>query len=483
MTQPLAISAVSKSYGALKALDDVSLSVLPGEIHAVLGENGAGKSTLMGVLSGFVVPDRGDVTLDGRPLALGQPFEIKHAGIEMVHQHFMLVPAFTVAENLALYRLERLAGGINAKRQSEGALELGKELGWQIDPAAHARDLAVGAQQRVEILKALSGDAHVIILDEPTAVLSAPEVEDLFGVLRKLRDQGKTVILIAHKLKEVMRVADRVTVLRKGRVIGSDLLKNVDDNLLALWMVGGMPPLLEKPPAQAEPGLAARNLRVRGNLGQQSVRGVSFEVGKGEILGIGGVDGNGQVELAEAVAQVQAYQGELTWKGAPLEDSGVALGYIPGDRQLDGLALRMSVSDNLLIQGYRKPELSVGPFLSARRVSIWAKNLVERFGIVVGSISSLAGSLSGGNQQKVVVARTLESTPEFLVAVNPTRGLDIQATNYVHSQLLKAKANGAAVLMFTTDLEELSQLADRTLFMTSGAFAEGLGAESMVGGA
>lgn len=478
----LQVENVSKSYGALKALDGVTLSFQPGEIHAVLGENGAGKSTLMGVLSGFVLPELGTVEFEGVKVHLGQPFAIKQVGIEMVHQHFMLVPAFSVAENLALNRLERLLGGPKIAHHSARALQLAKELDWNIDPEALAADLAVGSQQRVEILKALSGNAKVVILDEPTAVLSASEVADLFRVLRKLKAEGKTIILIAHKLGEVMQIADRVTVLRRGKVVGADRLANLNEAELAEWMVGGMPPLLAKPVAHAEPGLVVRDLRVRGNLGQESVRGVSFEAAKGEIVGIGGVDGNGQIELAEAIALVRSCQGHLTWKGASLHDSGVQLAYIPQDRQTDGLALNMSVTDNLLIAGHVKKELCTGPFLSYGHIAKWASGLVQRFGIVVSSIQAKVGSLSGGNQQKVVVARSLEATPELLVAVNPTRGLDIQATNYVHRQLIEAKERGAAVVLFSTDLDELSALADRVMFMSSGAFVEGLGAEALVGG-
>ena len=476
----LNVSNVSKSYGSLKALDEVSLDFQEGEIHGVLGENGAGKSTLMAVLSGFVVPDAGAVGFEGKELPLGRPFEIKHLGIEMVHQHFMLVPAFTVAENLALYRLEKLFGGPQTARQAEAALKLGEELGWKIDPKAHARDLPVGAQQRVEILKALSGEAKVIILDEPTAVLSPAEVDDLFRVLRRLKSAGKLVILIAHKLTEVIQIADRVTVLRRGKVVGNAPVGEVSVETLAEWMVGGMPPLLQKVAPNLEQGLTARDVRVKGNLGNLAVDGVSFNVSKGEILGVGGVDGNGQVELAEAVAQIRQHTGELAWQGHELGRE-VSLGYIPQDRQTDGLALRMSVEDNLLIEGQRRKGLSLGPFLSKARVDRWVRALIERFGIAVSGPEAPVGSLSGGNQQKVVVARALETFPDLLVAVNPTRGLDIQATGYVHSQLLAAKAAGSAILLFSTDLDELSALADRTLFMSGGKFAEGAGAVDLLG--
>jgi simple sugar transport system ATP-binding protein len=463
----LELEGVSKSYGSLKALDRVSASFVPGEIHAVLGENGAGKSTLMGVLSGFVLPDSGTARLDRKPLPLGKPFAVKSLGIEMVHQHFMLVPAFTVAENFALYRLEGLYKPASVHRQAERALSMARKLGLEIDPNARTGALPVDMRQMIEIVKALSGDARTIILDEPTAVLTPDGVEKLFGILRQLKAEGKTVILIAHKLAEVMRVADRVTVLRKGRVVASSSIADVDEERLAEWMVGGLPPLLTRPGGHQEPGMEVRLESVRGDEGNVAVADVSFEVRRGEILGIGGVEGNGQTELAEAVARVRPFQGSIDWRG----QGPMRIGYIPQDRQTEGLALRMSVQDNLLVVGHKHPELSIGPFLRISRIRRWTTALVDRFNIATAGIDAAAGSLSGGNQQKVVVARALDGAPSLLVAVNPTRGLDIQATAYVHAQLLEARAAGAAILLVSSDLDELSQLSDRRKFMLGARFA------------
>jgi general nucleoside transport system ATP-binding protein len=290
---------LAKSFGPTQALNDVSIEFGAGEVHAVLGENGAGKSTLVSVLSGFVLPDEGTVTLGNRSVPLGRPFECKRFGIEMIHQHFTLVPEFTVAENLALSSLQSLASKADVQRLAGPALTMAEKLGWKIEPSAKVRTLPVGSQQRVEILKALATEAPVLLFDEPTAVLSPDEVEDLFHVLRRLREEGRIVILIAHKLSEVLSVADRFSVLRRGKLVGQGARDEVNSDLLAEWMVGELPSGLQREATlRAEGGLLVRNLEVRGDRGELAVRSVSFEARPGEILGIGGVDGNGQIELA-----------------------------------------------------------------------------------------------------------------------------------------------------------------------------------------
>lgn len=466
----LRVAGVSKSYGTVRALSGVSAEFRGGEIHAVLGENGAGKSTLMGVLAGFVRPDAGEAILDGVPLPLGDPQAVRARGIAMVHQHFMLVDDFTVAENLALARLERLGGPLDVDRLAEPSLDRASSLGWPVDPRARTGDLPVGAQQRVEILKALGGDARVLILDEPTAVLSPDEVDDLFGVLRGLRDQGAAVILIAHKLAEVFQVADRLTVLRGGVKVAEAPLGETTQEEVARWMVGE--PHDEPPPPPLEAGpprITLHGLRVAGDRGEEAVRGVDLVVHAGEIVGVGGVDGNGQVELAEAVAGVRSpSEGSV--------DADGPVGYIPQDRQGDGLALAMSLRDNFLIGRTDRPGLAWGPILLGRAVSRWAAALVARFSIKVGSLSDPAESLSGGNQQKLVVGRVLDSNPRVLVAANPTRGLDIRAADFVHDRLREAAANGAAVLLISTDRDELAVLAHRTLYMSSGRLRTDAGA-------
>lgn len=476
----LTVRGISKSFGSVVALDGVSASFEPGNIHGVLGENGAGKSTLMNILSGFLRPDSGEVQLDGKPLPLGSPVECKHLGIAMIHQHFTLVPGFTVEENLALAGLEGF-GPLNQRQLAQPAIEQAEELGWRVEPASVTGQLPVGAQQRLEILKSIGFDSRVVVFDEPTAVLSPGEVEDLFRVLRALKAAGKVVIVIAHKLQEVMAIADRVTVLRRGRVVADAEITGVDASQLAHWMVGELPEEVQKGiTTDLGPGIEARGLSARGDRDELAVRGIDFSVGRGEILGIGGVDGNGQVELAEVLAGIRPYDGSVDWQSG--EPSEVRVSYIPQDRQTDGLALSMTVEDNLLIEGHRRPDLVAGPFIRRRRVREWAKQLAARFDIRTGSLADLAGSLSGGNQQKVVVARALDKTPDLLVAVNPSRGLDVKATEFVHRQILAARDAGAAVVLISTDLDELASLSTRTLFLSRGELVSGDGPEAVVGG-
>lgn len=477
MTPVLTLSGISKAYGSVVALDRVSVEFRPGEVHAVLGENGAGKSTLMSIIAGFVAPDSGSGEFNSSPLPFGKPFEARRRGIAMVHQHFALVPAFSVAENLSLARLRGVWRSHQPDRDASPALDLAKELGWSIDPSAATDDLPVGVQQRIEILKALSSDAEVVIFDEPTAVLTPDEVEDLFRVIRALKERGRVIILIAHKLSEVMAIADRVTVLRRGKFVATAEIAAVDADQLATWMVGEVPAVRRPEVRTFEPGLSLTDVHVRGNRGEHAVRGVTFAVGHGEILGIGGVDGNGQVELAEALARVRpAAAGSIYLTGLDIEEANIA--YIPQDRQTDGLALSMSIRDNLLITGHRRPVLTAGPFLRTGRIRQWADDLVGRFQIKVGSVRDPVSSLSGGNQQKVVVARSLDQVPDMLVAVNPTRGLDVLATDYVHSQIIAAASAGAVVVLFSTDLDELAALAHRTVFLSRGKLTD-----QLVGGA
>lgn len=471
----LSARSLSKAFGPVQALADVSVEFVGGEIHAVLGENGAGKSTLMNVLAGFVRPDAGEVALDGRSLPLGDPLAVRARGLEMVHQHFMLVPEFTVAENLALSRLPSLRGKLDLDGTIRRSLEWARDLGWQVDPQARTGDLGVGAQQRVEILKALAADAPVLILDEPTASLSPEEVEDLFRVLRQLRDQGKAILLIAHKLAEIMAVADRATVLRRGRWVGSSRIPDTTARQLAEWMVGDLQDATPQATAAlGQVALSAQQVSVLGSKGRPAVSGVSFSIREGEILGFGGVDGNGQVELAEALAGVRPLSsGTIECEGA--------VGYIPQDRQQDGLALSMSLEENYLVQSELPPHVLRGPFLNRSQLGIWASGLVDQYKIKIGKLSDAASSLSGGNQQKIVVSRTMSARPKVLVAVNPTRGLDFQATTFVHEAILSAARSGAAVALFTTDLDELRLLSSRAVFMDRGELAEDY-ASALTGG-
>ncbi|RYG44459.1 ABC transporter ATP-binding protein [bacterium] len=464
----LSVASVSKRFGPSVALRNVSAEFLPQEIHAVLGENGAGKSTLMGVMAGFVTPDAGTVSLDGEAMPLGQAFDARRRGIGMIHQHFTLVPALTVRENLALAQLPGLARVVRSESLARSSLDAAKRLGWTVDPDQPVRQLSVGQRQRLEILKALGGDARVLIFDEPTAVLTPSEVDELFDTLRQLRGEGRIVILIAHKLAEVMAIADRVTVLRRGEKVAESAIAETDAQQLALWMVGEETPAVRS--VSAAPGaplVRLSGVTVRGDRQEEAVKELSLEIRTGEILAIGGVDGNGQNELAEAMAGVRPLAGGTM---STVEN----IGYVPQDRQGDGLAVGMSIQDNLLIVGHREPTLAPHGWLASRKIADWAKSLVERFDVRAGGIQAKVAGLSGGNQQKVVIARALAERPDLLVAINPTRGLDLKATAFVHAQILAARDTGAAVAVFSTDREELAALGDRVVYMSRGRLSESL---------
>jgi simple sugar transport system ATP-binding protein len=554
----LAMQGIVKRYGPTLALNGVDFAVRAGEIHALLGENGAGKSTLMHVLSGLTHPDSGTIRLAGRVVRVPSPRAARALGIAMVHQHFALVPAFTVAENLALdapcqnFGL-RASGvrGFAAKQAAAPALQRAAALGWPFDPDARISDLSVGAQQRVEIVKALATEARLLIFDEPTAVLAGGEVEELFSVLRRLRDEGNAVILIAHKLAEILAVADHVTVLRRGHRVASCQVSETDARQLAAWMIGeaggphprplpqeqgrgdallsglpqGSPALWEReepgsnseasgyggepaghgkqrpyapnalrtekqeptvpPPLFLGEGLGVGALRgnsvfvateivVQGDRGEEAIRGLSLEVRGGEIFGIGGVDGNGQTELAEALVGLRpVVSGTLTWNGGPFRAGRApTTGYIPQDRRRVGLAVTMTVEDNLLFEAVRSPEFRRGPFLKRKALRRLATDLIRTFDIRTSGAGLPVSALSGGNQQKVVVARALYAQPEWIVAVNPTRGLDIGATRFVHTQLRQARARGAAIVLISTDLDELAALADRAAILAGGHLTE-----------
>ncbi len=462
MTPLLTARGLSRAFGRVQALSDVTFEAASGEIHAVLGANGAGKSTLMAVLSGHLVPDSGSVSLGGKALPFGSPSGVRDMGVAIVHQHFMLVPQFSVRDNLLLDQMGGLGGMTDPALVEERAKKAAESVGWQIDFNAKTGSLPVGVQQRIEIIKALAFDPQVIILDEPTAVLTPDEVEDLIRVLKQLKEQGKTVILIAHKLNEVYAAADRVTVLRQGRTVGTGLLSELTPDALATWMVGEVPlplSLLEVTPGEVL--MTFDEVRVKGSRGEEAVRGVSFQLHAGEILGIGGVDGNGQVELAEAAAGVRPVSsGVLDAKESPA--------YIPQDRQTDGLALTMSVFDNLLISGINSAELMRSGWLKMKEARRWGERLAADYEIKTPDLDVKAKNLSGGNQQKIVVSRVLSRNPRIIVAVNPTRGLDISAARFVHENLMKAARNGAALLLISTDREELSALSSRIMIMSRG---------------
>lgn len=473
----IAARRLVKRYGRFVALDGVDVTLYPGEIHVVLGENGAGKSTLVSLLSGALRPDEGEILLRGKSVDLRSPRDGKQAGIEIVHQHFALVPSFTVAENLALASAERSSGMLDVDREASKALEAAADLGWDLTAEEKVGGLGVGEQQRVEIAKALAGGGAAILLDEPTSTLTPGEVQDLFRILRLAKGSGRAIVLITHKLDEALAIADRITVLRKGKVVVTTEAEGIAPAQIARWMVGQTPPELQKraAPLDGEIVIKASGVTVFGDRGRSAVDGASFTVRKGEIFGIGGVDGNGQLELAEALAGVRPVSGgTLETEQRPA--------YIPQDRHRDGLALGMSVQDNLLVEGHRLPALRrFGLFLTGA-VRAWCETLVAKFQIKTPGLDQPAASLSGGNQQKIVVARALASEPAAIVAMDPTRGLDVQATAYVHRTLLDASRQGAAIVLFSTDLDELAALAGRSAFMSGGRLREGGDVAEMIGG-
>ncbi|GIK33260.1 MAG: ATP-binding cassette domain-containing protein [Armatimonadetes bacterium] len=448
----LAARSVSKRFGPTVAVDDVTLSISAREIHAVIGENGAGKSTLMHLFEGRWVPDSGEIRSAGR--------------VAMVHQHFTLVPAFRVEENIALASLGPSLRSFDMDRASGPGLEAAQRLGWKLDAQARTEDLSVGMKQRIEIAKALSTQARAFLFDEPTAVLDKAETEELFRVLRGLRDQGAGVVLIAHNLAEVLSVADRITVLRGGKIVGSVERSEANLDQLERWMIGDRLAKAEAlAPNLGAAVLEATDVTVRGARGEAAVQGVGFRLRQGEILGFGGVDGNGQVELAEALAGVRAIQsGTIDLFGGSRRPA-----YIPQDRRSEGLALGASVFDNLMIEGSRLPTLRRGPFVRIAAAREWAGSLIEEFSIKTPGLDAPAGSLSGGNQQKIVVARALHQTPDVLVAVNPTRGLDLRATEFVRSRIRSAAAKGAGVALFSSDRDELDELSHHVFRMSGGA--------------
>lgn len=452
---------LSKRFGPLRALERVNLSLNAGEVHAILGENGAGKSTLLNILAGFLAPDSGAVSILGNSVAHGNPQEIRRRGVAMVHQHFMLVPNFTVAENLALDSLETLSGKLATASLTAKARAIAESLEWELDFERRTAELPVGVRQRIEILKALSREPTILFLDEPTAVLSEAEIQDLFRVIRELKGRGVAIALIAHKLSEIMQIADRVTVLRQGEVVGAGELKDLSQKQIEHWMLGEAPILNTMHPTPSnEIAFRAANLAIRGDWGGWAIQDLSLEVRRGEILGIGGVDGNGQTELAETIAGIRRYSGTL--------ESAGEVGFIPPDRQRDGVALEMSVTDNLLITGHRLPELKQGLFLSSKATRQWAAQLIERFNIKCESGKDLVRGLSGGNRQKIVVARALDLKPTVLVAVNPTRGLDFGAARFVHESLQQAAMSGMAIILISTDQDELFEVAHQIRYLHDG---------------
>jgi general nucleoside transport system ATP-binding protein len=473
----LELRGITKRFGSLTANDHISLKVEPGQIHSLLGENGAGKSTLMNVLFGLLRPDEGEILIDGEPVNFADSGEAVRRGIGMVHQHFMLVPVFTVAENVVLgFEPTKSFNRVDYRKATDDIRRLSQQFKLEVDPDAVIENLPVGLQQRVEILKALSHDAELLILDEPTAVLTPQEIDALMVIMRSLADAGKSILFITHKLKEVKAIADVITVIRQGQVVGT-AEPSASESELASMMVGREVRLTVEKSA-FEPGtnvLEIRDLVVLDDRGLVAVDHVSLDVREGEVLALAGVQGNGQTEFVEALVGMRHVEsGTILLHGksianlTPRQSLDAGLGHIPEDRQRDGLVLTMSVADNLVLNTPRRAPFANHGTRNLAAVNENAVTLVHDFDIRTTSIKAPAGSLSGGNQQKVIVARELSRKLEFLVASQPTRGLDVGSIEYVHSQIVEFRNRGNGSLIVSSELDEVYALGDRIAVMYEG---------------
>ena len=476
----LEMRGIRKEFPGIVANDDVSLDIRRGEVHALLGENGAGKSTLMNILYGLYKPDGGEILMQGKPVTFGSARDAIQAGIGMVHQHFMLIPVMTVAENIVL-GIEPRNGILLDERGAERRVkELSEQFGLAVDPGALVHDITVGQEQRVEILKALYRGADILILDEPTAVLTPQEAKELFGIIRSLQADGKSIIFITHKLNEVLEIADRITVLRRGKAIETVQREGATEASLARAMVG-REVLLRVEKAPAQPGdvlLSVEDLQVVDDRGIPKVRGVSFDVRAGEIVGIAGVDGNGQTELIEAITGLRkSGSGTIRVAGRDVHDAGAremldaGVGHIPEDRQRRGLVLEFTIAENIALHDYADPPDAKWGWLFPDRMIRRAAGLIREFDVRGGGPLTRAGGLSGGNQQKVVAAREIARDPKVLIAAQPTRGLDVGAIEYLHRRIVTERDEGRAVLLISLELEEILSLSDRILVLYEGQIA------------
>jgi general nucleoside transport system ATP-binding protein len=475
----LEMRGITKRYPGVVANDHIDLVVRPGEIHALLGENGAGKTTLMNILYGLARPDEGEILLDGTPVRISGPSDAIARGISMVHQHFMLVPVLSVADNILLGE-ETMANPVFIDRAEarKRIRELGRRFHFEIDPDARVGSLSVGWQQRVEILKALYRQARILVLDEPTAVLTPQETEEIFAVLRRLAAEGHSIVFISHKLYEVLEIADRITVIRRGRVVGSRIPSETDEDDLAELMVGREVQLIvdrgESHPTDV--ALKIEALKVADDRGSEVVRGVDLEVRSGEILGIAGVAGNGQDELVEALiglrkpsaGRVTLDGKDITGKGPRhMNEAGVA--FVPADRHRFGLVLSFDVADNLVLTSYhRAPYTRRGILRNEAAIEAAAKHTTAAFDIRTPSVHARASTLSGGNQQKVVVGREFDRALSLLILDQPTRGLDVGSIEFIHRQTIAKRDAGSAVLLVSAELDEVLELSDRIAVMFRG---------------
>lgn len=473
----LELRGITKTFGSLVANDHIDLVVQPGQIHALLGENGAGKSTLMNVLYGLYQPDAGEIYIDDAKVTFKGPGDAVAAGIGMVHQHFMLIPVFTVAESVALgYEPTKALGRLDLQAARKKVQELSAQFGFDIDPDALIEDLPVGAQQRVEIIKALSRDAKILILDEPTAVLTPQETDELIAIMRQLRDAGTAIVFITHKLREVKAVADCITVIRRGKVIGQANPESTDNELAAAMVGRAVKLSVEKnAPQLGETIFQMSQVSVVNYAGHVDLDHVDLTVRSGEILAIAGVQGNGQTELCRAILGLESLAGgQMTLDGIDLTKLKVKdrlrhqLGYIPEDRSTDGMIASFSIAENMILDLYDSPPFATGVNMHPKVVMENAGKLQEEFDVRVTSLQDPISTLSGGNQQKVIVARELSRPLKLLVASQPTRGLDVGSIEFVHQRIVQQRDMGTAVILVSTELDEVVGLADRIAVMYRG---------------
>lgn len=475
----LELRGITKRFGALTANDAIDLRVESGEIHAILGENGAGKSTLMNIVYGLLAPDEGTISVDEKVLNIQSPLDALAAGIGMVHQHFMLIPVFTVAENIVLgHEKVKGPGFLDLESARREILRVSAEFNFDVDPDALVEDLPVGIQQRVEIIRALIYDAKVLILDEPTAVLTPQETDELLRNMKKLRDQGTAIVFITHKLREVREAADKITIIRRGKVVGTASPSDSQEQLASLMV--GRPVSLDidkNAPKLGAVTLDVRDLTVRDYTGRALVKNVSFSIKAGEILAVAGVQGNGQTELAEAIVGLQEHiEGVITLDGESLAGVSVrkalhaGIAFVPESREEDGLISSFSIEENLILDLHDLPPFSKGGAISQEVVAENGVKRVAEFDIRALSPKDPASSLSGGNKQKVVLARELSRPVRLVVASQPTRGLDVGSIEFVHERIIAERDSGRAVLLFSTELDEVVGLADRIAVMYRGEF-------------
>jgi ABC-type uncharacterized transport system ATPase subunit len=479
MQSQLELHGITKRFGSVVANSDITLCARPGEIHALVGENGAGKTTLMNILYGLIQPDKGEIRLGGRPVEIGSPLDAIQLGIGMVHQHFMLVPSLTVLENIVLGHppYNRLLWRPQEARQIVSKIQ--EDFGLSVPLDAKVQELPVGLMQRVEILKVLYRGAEVLILDEPTATLTPQETDELFGTIKTLADKGRIVIFITHKLREVMTIADRVTVLRAGRTVGTVSVSETSPRGLARMMVGReLLGINKTEAAPRETVFEVEGLKVLDDRGLPAVRGMSFSLRKGEILGVAGVEGNGQRELVEALIGVRPivsgtvrHLGDDVTKATAKTRRERGLGHVPEDRMRDALSLTCSITENIIMGCHDRPPLASGWHLDWLKANQYSTDLIGKFVIKANSPSDQVRVLSGGNMQKVVVARELSQNPKVLIVSQPTRGVDVGSAEYIHRALVDLRDAGVAVLLISAELDEILDLSDRIIVMYKGEIA------------